>query len=156
MSKFCYIFILLLYSPLFANPKTQDIQFDHITTDDGLSNNCVMSILQDSRGFIWFGTSDGLNRWDGYSFKIFIHDPNDSNSISNNSIAILQEDASGFIWMGTGDGLNKYNPLQKKFHHYFYSAEDSLSISNNTIRSILEDKNNCLNRQFVTNQRKDA
>src|SRR5688500_15427670 len=77
------------------------IQFDHLTIDDGLSQNAGLAIFQNSRGFLWVGSQDGLNRYDGYTFKIFKHDPDDPTSISHNSILSIAEDNEGYLWMGT-------------------------------------------------------
>lgn len=76
-------------------------------------------IFTDSKGFIWVGTEDGLNRYDGYNFHIFSFDPNDSSSIANNVIRALAADDSGNLWIGTSfGGLNKYNAKTGKFITY--------------------------------------
>jgi ligand-binding sensor domain-containing protein len=91
------------------------ITFNHLTVEDGLSNNKVNTITQDKTGFIWFGTEDGLSRFDGYNFKIYRHDPSDSNTLSNNSIWALLEDSKGNIWIGTKDGtVNIFDPDPRK------------------------------------------
>jgi len=96
--------------------RAQTIQFRNLTMEDGLSNNKVNTVIQDKTGFIWFGTEDGLDCYDGYNFKIFRHDPDDSNSISDNSVWALLVDHSGYIWVGTKDGiLNQYDPRKKIF-----------------------------------------
>ena len=111
-----YIFFLLI---LFVNPICvfpQSIHFNHLTTEDGLSNNNVYDIIQDKLGFIWFATDDGLNRFDGYDFKIYRNDPAGKNSLSDNSVWALREDKEGNIWIGTKNGwLNCYNPITEKF-----------------------------------------
>jgi ligand-binding sensor domain-containing protein/signal transduction histidine kinase len=93
-------------------------KFEHITIEQGLSQNTVFSMLQDSKGFMWFGTEDGLNKYDGYSFQVYRHDPEDPTSISGNYIQSLYEDQVGFLWIGTLSGLNKYNSKTEKFDHY--------------------------------------
>ena len=89
--------LLLFLSPVYS--QAPDLKFDHLTVEDGLSSNTVYSILQDSQGFMWFGTSEGLNRYDGYTFKAYRHDPVDSTSISDNFIwfECLNEDQYGMI-----------------------------------------------------------
>ncbi|UCF64436.1 MAG: hypothetical protein JSW33_01005, partial [bacterium] len=129
--------ILAYYGLLFCQFK--NLQFEHLTIEDGLSNNTVQCILQDQQGFMWFGTSDGLNRWDGYTFKIFTHSPNDSTSISNNYITALCEDSSGIIWIGTGFGLNTFDPSTEKITHYFSIENDTNSISNNYPSVVFKD-----------------
>ena len=131
--------VILFLLPAVIFPLPQDLQFEHITIKDGLSNNSVICILQDSYGFLWFGTSDGLNRWDGLTFKIFTHDANDSGSISNNFILSLHEDSFGRIWIGTSHGLNLYDPHTEKFTRYLHDEGDSNSISNNIVNTIFED-----------------
>jgi ligand-binding sensor domain-containing protein len=121
--------------------ENPDFQFESITTEDGLSNNNVSCILRDSHGFMWFGTSDGLNRWDGYTFKIFTHRAKDTGSISNNYITAIHEDTCGCLWIGTGDGLNRFDPRSEQFTRYFTDANDSGSISNNYTYVIFEDHN---------------
>ena len=93
---------------LYAQPE-EEIQFTHYTSEDGLSLNVVTEILQDSRGFLWFGTYNGLNRYDGYNFKIFLPESLNPQSISNHSIWSLYEDSKGYLWIGTLDGLNRYD-----------------------------------------------
>jgi signal transduction histidine kinase/ligand-binding sensor domain-containing protein len=88
-----------------------------LTIENGLSQSSVTSIYQDSRGFLWFGTSDGLNRYDGYSFKIFKNDIRNPYSISNNVINKITEDSDGNLWIATANGLNKYSPQSEKFYH---------------------------------------
>lgn len=80
-----------------------------INTQDGLSNNIVYETYQDSKGFIWIATDNGLNRFDGYEFKIFYHNAKDSTSISSNTVRSILEDHNGNLWIGTFDGLNLYH-----------------------------------------------
>jgi ligand-binding sensor domain-containing protein len=99
-----------------TNSYAQSITFNHLTVEDGLSNNKVNTITQDKTGFIWFGTEDGLSRFDGYNFKLYRHNPSDSNTLSNNSIWAILEDRQGNIWIGTKDGnVNIFNPISEKF-----------------------------------------
>jgi hypothetical protein len=87
-----------------------DIRFEHITVEEGLSQNGAYSIIQDSKGFMWFGTQDGLNKYDGTSFTVYKHDPENSASISDNWIWTILEDRQGTLWIGTlSGGLNSYD-----------------------------------------------
>jgi ligand-binding sensor domain-containing protein len=92
-------------------------RFKTYSNRDGLSQSVVISIFQDSKNFLWFGTEDGLNKFDGYNFKIYRSDPEDSSSISDNWIGkILMEDRDGEIWIITGDRLlNCHNPRNESF-----------------------------------------
>lgn len=116
---------------------TQTISFKHLTAENGLSNNDVNTLIQDRTGFIWFGTEEGLNRYDGYSFKIFRNDPEDSNSVSDNSIRALAEDRHGNLWIGTKKGtVDKFDPVTEKFTHWEIKSEIT---EENSILAIYED-----------------
>ncbi len=117
--------------------QSQTIRFNQLTTEDGLSNNNVFEIMQDRLGFLWFATDDGLNRFDGYDFKIFRHDPLNKNSISGNSVWSIKEDHKGNIWTGTKSGwLNCYNPVEEKFREWRIESDIT---GENTITFIYED-----------------
>jgi len=116
---------------------SQRAKFKHLTIQNGLSNNKVFTVIQDQTGFMWFGTNDGLNRYDGYNCKVFRNNSNDSNSISDNSIEALFEDRQGNIWIGTKDGvLNKYCPTTEKFTQWKLKLN---SPGYNSIKYIYED-----------------
>jgi len=116
------------------------IRFESLSLEEGLSQSSARSILQDRQGFLWIGTEDGLNRYDGYSFKIYRPLFNDPNSLSDRWIFDLFEDRDGYIWIGTRQGgLNRFDPRTEKFIHYRHNAEDPSSVSSNNIRSILQD-----------------
>jgi len=107
------------------------------TIQDGLSQVLVTSILQDRRGFMWFGTKDGLDRFDGYSFKVYKSQPEDPYSLSDNYILCLKEDRKGRIWVGTwGGGLDVYDPASGRFSNYRHDPNDPNSLSNNDINVI--------------------
>jgi signal transduction histidine kinase/ligand-binding sensor domain-containing protein/DNA-binding NarL/FixJ family response regulator len=119
-----------------------NLYFKDITTEDGLSNNLVTCITQDSMGFMWFGTAYGLNRYDGNEFKIYYHDPKDPQSISWNAISSILEDSKGNLWIGTGGrGLNRFDRDQDKFISYRYDKDDSTSLSNeDELAAVYEDR----------------
>ncbi len=118
------------------------VRFEHLTIEDGLSQNAGLAIFQDSRGYLWIGTQDGLNRYDGYGFKIYKHDPGNPNSLSHNSILSMGEDKNGSLWIGTwGGGLNRYDPTTETFTPYLPNPEDPASLSDGTIYSIRSDSN---------------
>jgi signal transduction histidine kinase/ligand-binding sensor domain-containing protein/DNA-binding response OmpR family regulator len=118
------VLVLLLTTASFALPEsTQAMQvpprFRHLTIADGLSQNTVAAILQDRRGFMWFGTKDGLNRYDGYSFLVFRHDPSDPSSLSDSDITALFEDREGRLWVGTRNGgVNRFDRDRENFRRY--------------------------------------
>lgn len=117
------------------------VKFEHISIEQGLSQSSVFSILQDSRGFLWFGTLDGLNKYDGYSFTVYKSDPRDPHTLSNNTIVRLFEDRNGILWIGTlGGGLNRFDPTTETFTRFRHAPSDSTSLSNDNVRSIFQDK----------------
>ena len=131
--------LLFFYISYLLYGQSQDIEFEHLTTEEGLSNNTVTSIMQDSSGFMWFGTSGGLNRWDGYEFKHYSHNPFDSNSISNDQINVIYKDSFGRIWVGTELGLNKFDIQTGKFTRYITHHDTVDFITQNRISEIIED-----------------
>ncbi|UXP32778.1 ATP-binding protein [Reichenbachiella agarivorans] len=112
------------------------IEFKHFTTAEGLSQSSVITMTQDQQGMLWFGTRDGLNRYDGNKISVFRNNAQDPNSISNNDILDIAVDATGDLWIGTYNGLNHYNLKTERFTHYFKDQSTQKSISNNTIWSI--------------------
>jgi ligand-binding sensor domain-containing protein/serine phosphatase RsbU (regulator of sigma subunit) len=122
-----------------------EIRFETLSLEHGLSQSSVLAIAQDSAGFIWFATEDGLNRYDGYDFNILRQDPEDQNSPSHNYILSLCVDREGYIWAGTfNEGLDRYNPRTGGFDHYRFDPDDEASLSNNVVRVIYEDSHNTI------------
>jgi signal transduction histidine kinase/ligand-binding sensor domain-containing protein/DNA-binding response OmpR family regulator len=139
-----YSFVLL--SIICLKPawcQYDNIRFNHLNISYGLSSNTTNAILEDSRGFMWFGTSSGLNRFDGYRFKTFFPQANDSNSLSNGIIRCLAEDRDSNIWIGTENGLNKFDTKTEKFTRYYNSSYKN-SVSSDFISDLLVDKENNL------------
>jgi len=125
--------------------NAQNYSFEHISIEQGLSQSSVNCTVQDKKGFIWLGTEDGLNRYDGYHFKIFRNVPGDSNSIAGNFIKDIIEDENGVLWIASkGSGLIKYDPISEKFSNFRHVANNSNSLSNDNVNSILLGKNNIL------------
>ncbi|MFW0717741.1 two-component regulator propeller domain-containing protein [Pedobacter sp. N23S346] len=112
----------------------QNLKFKRINVENGLSNSTIECIFQDYRGFIWFGTRDGLNRYDGNQITAFKSNGKPG-SISDNFIRCILEDQDRNIWIGTSNGLNKFNPEQNKFTHYTSATQNS-----NIITTITENK----------------
>ncbi len=132
---------MLLLLSCFESSFADDLRFKQLGLEDGLSQSRVFDIVQDSKGFIWIATEDGLNRYDGYEFKVYNFDPNDSSSIGGNTIQALAADDSGNVWIGTSfSGLNKYIAKTGKFKIYRHDPNDSTSISSNIVFDIHRDK----------------
>lgn len=142
ISKFKLLLIILLQAiSILAFSQHQQIHFSHIGYRNGLSERNVNCIYQGNRGFMWIGTRDGLNRYDGYRIKVFRNNPEDPNSISNNYITDIAEDKIGNIWIATmGGGLNKFDRKSNKFSHYQHRQGDNQSIASNFINKIVFDE----------------
>src|SRR5688572_3300388 len=115
--RLCILFLGLFPGMIHAAPNPPIL---HLGIEQGLSNNTVRCIIQDHYGFMWFGTYDGLNRYDGQNFKVFRNKFSDSNSLVNNIITAIVEDDHHFIWIGTRQGLSRYNPLLGNFTSITY------------------------------------
>jgi signal transduction histidine kinase/ligand-binding sensor domain-containing protein/FixJ family two-component response regulator len=102
------------------------IRFKHLSTEEGLSQSRVDNILQDDQGFMWFGTRNGLNRYDGYRFRVFRQDPSQRNSLGGVFVYSLLKDRSGMIWVGVDETLDRFDPVTETFTHY-PSSPDGLS-----------------------------
>ncbi len=126
------------------NPSPIFVYSNTFTSEQGLSQNNVSCIVKDRDGFIWVGSADGLNRFDGYSFIHFSHSDSDSASLSNDVIRSLLLDSKGRLWIGTYNGLNLYDSEKETFRKFFTSHSDSNTISQNTILCLLEDRNHNL------------
>ncbi len=124
-SRYILIWIALLLVPSLLQAQIpSSSQLEEVTIDDGLSQGYISCILQDSEGFMWFGTLGGLNRYDGYDFKVYQHQPGKSNSLSGNNISALYEDSEGLIWIGTwGQGINVLDRQTERI--YKIEATDS-------------------------------
>jgi len=131
-----FIHILFLISLYSVDAQPEHIQFRHLTTDNGLSQSWVHSVIQDKYGFIWMASEDGLNRYDGNNFRIYKNNLRDQYSISNNGILALFENSKGDLLIGTRKGLNLYDRKNDKFIRYPRWSE--------RITSIAEDKNKIL------------
>ncbi len=114
---------------------------EKIGLEKGLSQGMIYAIMQDKQGFLWIGTKDGLNRYDGYNFKIFTKDLYNEKSISGNTCTALLEDSKGRIWVGTEtDGLNLYDPKTQQFFHAKIEDKDVSKAGNYSVRNLIEDK----------------
>jgi ligand-binding sensor domain-containing protein/signal transduction histidine kinase/DNA-binding response OmpR family regulator len=115
---------LIIFIYLIAKVHAQDIRFERISVEEGLSAAAVKCILQDSRGFMWIGTEDGLNKYDGYTFSHYRNNPGDSLSLSNSDIRAIFEDQHGMLWIGTGGGgLNRFDSQTEQIVVYNYDSK---------------------------------
>ncbi len=124
--------LVIVFMSSFTAAQIKDVQFKHLTINDGLSYGWVNTITQDKYGFIWIGTDDGLNRYDGNSFHIYKNDRQDTNSIRSGTISKIYEDSRGVLWIGTSNGVDIYDRQNDRF------IRDP-RFSNQRIASIVED-----------------
>lgn len=103
----------------------KNIRFTRLSTDQGLSQTRVIQIVQDDQGFMWFGSQYGLNRYDGYKFKVFKHESGNPNSLSGVFISSLFKDRSGFLWIGCDEFLDKFDPVNETFTHYRIDTDEA-------------------------------
>lgn len=138
------LLIIILHTTVYA--QLDDIKFERLSSeivkqDKGLSQNSVQAIVQDNDGYLWIGTWDGLNRYDGYNFYILKPDYFNPNSgLSSSSIRALYIDKQGFLWVGTESGLNRYNTKTRKFLQFRHNDKNQNSISSDYINAITEDR----------------
>lgn len=141
--QFLTLLICSFYLPSCLALTTDNIRFDKLSVEEGLSQLSVTSILQDQHGFMWFGTQYGLNRFDGYNFQIFKHDGERSDvTLSSNFIRSITEDpVDGSLWIGTGSGgISRFDPATELFSRYLHHPDDPSSLSHNVVRAIFIDK----------------
>ncbi|HVU84519.1 MAG TPA: two-component regulator propeller domain-containing protein, partial [Puia sp.] len=132
------LWLAIDFSPVFS--QAPGLGFAHITHEQGLSNSTIECIFQDSRGFIWFGTRDGLNRYDGRDMVVFKNNPGDSGSISDNYIRFIYEDRKQVLWIGTMNGLNRFDRNRNVFSRFKNKQKDGQGLTVNIITGMAEDK----------------
>lgn len=142
--KSCFLYLaygyLWVWSP-FLFIQAQDAEFERLSVEDGLSQGFVNCIIQDRKGFLWFGTQNGLNRYDGKSFKIYRHNPYNPNTLSDNWILSLYEDRFGRLWVGTYNrGLNCFDPDSEKNIRLVHDPKNPASLSNDQVWAIEGDR----------------
>lgn len=137
MKSYLFFIILIFNSTI----HSQSNHFKHITTNDGISQSEIYSFLEDSRGYIWFGTVDGLNLYDGYNITIFNTEKDNHNSLTHNTVRSLVEDKFGRIWIGTDAGLSLYNPLSETIHQIHVAALENKLFS---VNALLVQKNHLI------------
>jgi signal transduction histidine kinase/CheY-like chemotaxis protein/ligand-binding sensor domain-containing protein len=137
------LFLLLMLGVLNSYGQNQSLKFEHLGKKEGLSQINVGCIIQDSKGFIWIGTRDGINRYDGYNFISYKYDAQDPTSISSSMVADIAEDKEGNIWIATIIGLNKFVRDKGTFVHYYHDEKNSNSLADNILNKLaVDDKGN--------------
>ncbi|MBT1690686.1 response regulator [Fulvivirgaceae bacterium PWU37] len=136
--------MLCLLLPAWWAQAQPSFDFRHIGRSEGLSQSNVTCIVQDYKGFMWFGTRDGLNLYDGYTITVYRHDPANPRSLSHNYIRTLYEDDKHRLWIGTDEGLNLYQRATDDFTTFLPDPKSPTSISSGNIRAILQDRHHRL------------
>lgn len=133
------LLLFLFFGIFYSGAQESYLKFRQITIDDGLSQNSVNCMIQDKRGFVWLGTQDGLNRFDGTNYLHYRNERNNPNSLSSNYIWTIYEDEAGIFWIGTfGGGLNRLNPETGKITHFRKDESDPDSFPSDRVFSIVE------------------
>ena len=115
-----------------------NLSFDLFSQEHGLSNNQIHCVLQDSKGWMWIGTSQGVCRFDGYRFTVYKNDPDDSTSLKGNLVRVIYEDSKGQLFIGTENGgLNKFDREKETFQHIFYKGDSAL-LKDVSVTAIME------------------
>ena len=134
------IFTWMLLLSWSLNAWSQSYTSTEISLEDGLSQSTIFTISQDPKGFLWFGTEDGLNRYDGYSFKVFKNEPFDSTSLADNQVKTLLTDREGRLWIGLMHrGISLYDPYKGEFRNFSHDPDNPYSVSSNNVTSLFQD-----------------
>ncbi|MDR1632267.1 MAG: response regulator [Dysgonamonadaceae bacterium] len=139
--KFTYVLFGFLLCSVSVCLGAKDYYFSNLSLKDGLSQITVLAICQDSHGYLWFGTRNGLNKFNGYTFEKYYHDAQNDNSLTDNYIHCLVEDNDGNLWIGTNNGLSKMDLSTNKITQYFAEDGNDKSLSNNMIYALCKDEN---------------
>src|SRR5258708_24319467 len=135
----CLVRVLLVVISVPAFTQQQNLKFEHLGTHQGLSHSNTICMLEGGRGFMWCGTRDGLNKYDGYSFTVYRNKDGDKFSIGSNNVNEIVEDSNGILWIATWGGLSKYNRESEKFTQYRHDKNNTATISSDKVNSVLID-----------------
>ncbi|MEO1085025.1 MAG: two-component regulator propeller domain-containing protein, partial [Acidobacteriota bacterium] len=130
---------LLLWPALESVGQPRMLRFQHLRPEHGLSQSAVAAIHQDPQGFMWLGTQDGLNRWDGIEFTLYRHDPSRPSSLPNSHVRSIESDADGTLWVGTSGGLGRFDSVTDTFQVFHHDPERPDSLSGGDVRGLYAD-----------------
>ncbi|WP_044237072.1 two-component regulator propeller domain-containing protein [Flexithrix dorotheae] len=134
-----FLLFAVFWIAIHSSSSAQIARFEHITTEAGISYNTINAIEKDNAGFMWFGTDNGLNRYDGYQFKIYNHNPSDSTSLSDNRINGILKDKDGDLWIATLNGLNLYHKKHDHFQQFLKTKNQENSLMENPVSCLFQD-----------------
>jgi ligand-binding sensor domain-containing protein len=139
------LFAVILFFSSFANAGLDNIRFQRLALDQGLSQETVTAIFQDSQGYMWFGTQEGLNRYDGYQFSVYSHEDRIKQSLSNDWIMSIAETSDHKLWIGTSNGgISIFDKNTSSFQHFKHHASNPKSVSSNRIQIVYVDSENTI------------
>ena len=138
----CAVLLLTLSAHVYAGMP--DMTFEHLSAHQGLLGSEVHCILQDSRGYLWLGTEKGLNKFDGYGFTVYKHEPGNPSSIVDAKVQSLWEDKQGTLWVGTWQGLEKFDRASNTFTHFLPAPQAPGGDWSNVIYDLCEDRSGIL------------
>lgn len=145
ISSIICLLIFFVILPAILAAGEDGLKFRRLAPEQGLSQSSVNAIAQDRQGYLWFGTQDGLNRYDGYNFKVYRYNPADASSLSDNYIWRLLVDRQGNLWVGTySGGLNRYDPSRDNFQSYHHDPQDSASLPSDNVSALYQDRSGTL------------
>jgi len=143
--KHLSLILIVLSINLWAISDNPHYRFRNISQEDGLSNGSVYAIMQDSRGFMWFGTRHGLNRWDGRTMRVYNRGSAGNTGLPSSRISALAETPDGYLWVGTYDGgLARFDPITEQFKIYDHDITSSNSIPDNNVTVVYADSDGIL------------
>ena len=132
-------FLTPMNVPLATGVRTNTIRFERISLEEDLSQGTITAIWQDSQGYMWFGTEDGLNKYDGIQFTVYKHDPEDPLTLSDSYISAIYEDRNGDLWIGTRSGLDRFDRTTGTFTHIQHDPSDPNILGRTWVTAIHED-----------------
>ncbi len=144
LTKMVVGLLVISLIPIRVAAQAQTIRFERMTAEDGLSQNAILAIAQDTQGFLWVGTEDGLNKYDGYQFTVFKHDPDDPGSLRDNFVSALYIDKTGDLWIGTRSGLDRFDRSSGTFQHYPEENDSASALAGAWVISLYEDQSGTL------------
>ena len=137
------IFVISITTASLFAQNTDEYNFEKLSIKDGLSHSNVYTIIQDQSGYLWFGTQDGLNKYDGYEFNIYRHEIDNPNSLTTGNFGKMIQDSLGIFWFGTfGGGIDRFDPRTNTFTNFSNKPDDPNSLSNNQVLFVFEDSQN--------------
>lgn len=143
-SKLLLSLIFCFFQSSYNFSQFNDLKVSYFNVDQGLSQNQVFTIYSDSKGLLWIATQDGLNLYDGYSFKVFRHEPGNKNSLPDYAVNAICESDTGIFWIGTREGLSRFDLRSGNFTHFTHNKDSSNSLIDNHIWVIVKDGENTL------------